>query len=198
MSWQTPARWAQACGGERVDGGGAGDVLDLAVDQARRSRARPRRGGARSRRSRERGSREVLGRATRTGSARYSVNRSATSRLRMSSQRIAGRRPGPVGVHRRRRRDRQRRVRVEHLERGHLGAAVVAVGVGPRRRGHLEPGVDDDLARQGQRGQPGLVERGVRLAVVLEARRVDDPQLHAHCPHPVPGRRLGAGEVAPA
>ena len=47
------------------------------------------------------------------------------------------------------------------------------------------------------RRQPGLVVRRDRLAVVLEAGRVHDPQLHAHRCDPLPGQRLGAGEVAP-
>ena len=42
----------------------------------------------------------------------------------------------------------------------------------------LEPAVHDDLAGAGQRGEPGLVVRRDRLAVVLEARRVGDPELH--------------------
>ena len=151
------------------------------------------------RRSRAAARPKSSGGATSGGSARYSVHRSATSGSASSSQRAAGREAGGRSVC-------TVETAVTVIEScgsstsndGHVVAEVVAVVVGPRRRAHVQPRVHDDLAAAGQRRHPRLVVRRERLAVVLEAGRVDDAQLHqTRPPMPVacPRSRRSSGRV---
>ena len=85
-----------------------------------------------------------------------------------------------VHLHRGRRGHRELAVLVEHLERRHLGAPVVAVGLAPRRRRHVEPGVHHDLVLGGGRRHPRQVVRRGHPAVVRDAGGVHDTELHRH------------------
>ena len=143
MSWHTPARWRQASAATVVDVGRPGAVLHLVGGPARTPRGRPRPGsgglGADRADQRRRGPR--AGRPAR-GSARYSVHRSATSRLGAASSQ-----PRCGSAARRRGRSCTVDDAVTVIDSCGsstskavtCGAEVVAVLVGPRRRGHLEP-----------------------------------------------------------
>ena len=134
MSWQTPVALRptprrRSSGGPRS----SRDVLHLVVDE------RAQRVGGLAGRGVPGGDLGVGGQlvgtvATRWGSARNSVQRSATSGLARSAHRGRGGGRLPVRCTVDAARDRHRGVRVEHLERRSRRAPVVAVVVGPGRR----------------------------------------------------------------
>ena len=148
MSWQTPARSLQASAAMVSTVGGARRRTRPRRGPARRPRARPRpawrsrRAISRARATRSSGGRDPVGEREELG---VHVGDLA---LRSSSQTCAAAPAGERSVCDRRRGGHgQRLVRVEHLERGDLGAPVVAVGVGPRRRRDLDAGVARRSAR---------------------------------------------------
>ena len=198
MSWQTPARCSQASAAPRR-AGRAGDVLDLA---RRRARTPPRAApGARGPRDLGGPGGQVVGRAARGRASRGTrSSRRRPRSLASSSHDSAGAGRGPVGACTvDGRGDRHRLVRVEHLERGDLGAEVVAVVVGPRRRATPRAGCATTIWSGVVSGRhPGLVVRRDRRPSYSKPVVCDDRA--AACMHRAPPcqlSRLGAGEVAP-